>query len=64
MYTVTVEPCDHYPVARYQVEINGTIVGYGWKDECKSLAEELTGDDEKCKLVLKSIQEIDNYHEI
>ena len=58
MYTVTVEPCDRNSMARYQVTINGTIVGYGWKDECESLAEELVGDNEKCKDVLEEMEKI------
>ena len=59
MYTVTAEPIGALPrLSRWTVKINGTIVGYGWKEECESLAEELVGDHEKCREVLKAMEEI------
>jgi len=63
MYKVTVTPTDNDPkvtarLKRHTIEINGTIVGYGWKEECDSLAEEITGNDEKCKAILEAMGEI------
>ncbi len=62
MYTVTVESMSSFKpnLSRYQVKINETIVGYGWKNECESLSEELTGDDDKCKKVLEAMEELDD----